>query len=64
MSDLDNEQKFYITDTSKSQDTIQFWMLITKFQNFMERKFHLVENVMDNIDMFQAIFGKLYEFGW
>ena len=39
-------------------------MLIPRSQNFTEWKIIPTEEVMDKLDMFHEIFGKVYEFGW
>ena len=35
-----------------------------KFQNFMVQRKVYTEEVIDNLDMFQYIFGKIDKFGW
>ena len=37
-------------------------MFIPKFQNFYIMENITIEEVMENLDMFQAIFGKVYAF--
>ena len=79
MSDLHNKYKFYIKDTSESQDTFKAKSL-TKYTIFSSNllivdiyskipKLYVIgnittEEVTDKLDMFQARFGKLDKSGW